>query len=398
MAHPVIHLFNPENDLAIANNGDHYMAPPAARAIAYDLSCLPVWYADESEQVLTDNKIDLSDFSQLGSFPLQVGAGGIGDRPSEFVPWGWSNEIYHRLLRYGVDKTMLPTPEELAGIRACSHRSVTIKILDYLRESGYELLPAVNPIRLRTATEVKSFLESAFRTVLKAPWSGSGKGLSWGRGVYDTTLERWSNGILRRQGEIIGEPYYDKVVDFAMEFYSNGNGKVDFAGYSYFLTDKKGVYKENFLASDRAIAHKLGHFIPVASLQNLQMHLSRILALFLNGIYKGYLGIDMMIYEEKNVYHLHPCVEMNLRMNMGMVSRLFYDRFVMPGTEGCYCVDFVKEPGKLFKDHIERQKRYPIVIENGRLKSGYLSLSPVTENTQYRARVELNSESFQFSI
>ena len=47
-----LYIFNPENDLAIANGGMHYMAPPKARSIAYDLSMLPMWYAGANDYVL----------------------------------------------------------------------------------------------------------------------------------------------------------------------------------------------------------------------------------------------------------------------------------------------------------------------------------------------------------
>ena len=37
------------------------------------------------------------------------------------------------------------------------------------------------------------------------------------------------------------EPIFDKVEDFAMEFYSDGRGKLLFVGYSRFVTDDKGL-------------------------------------------------------------------------------------------------------------------------------------------------------------
>ena len=44
-----LHLFNPENDLAIADGNANYCAPPSALKIAYDLSTLPLWYANNED-------------------------------------------------------------------------------------------------------------------------------------------------------------------------------------------------------------------------------------------------------------------------------------------------------------------------------------------------------------
>ena len=48
----VLYLFNPENDLALANGGKNYTPPPLARTIARDLSTLPLWYATEGENII----------------------------------------------------------------------------------------------------------------------------------------------------------------------------------------------------------------------------------------------------------------------------------------------------------------------------------------------------------
>ena len=47
----VLYLFNPENDLALANGGKNYTPPPLARTIARDLSTLSLWYAPEEDVV-----------------------------------------------------------------------------------------------------------------------------------------------------------------------------------------------------------------------------------------------------------------------------------------------------------------------------------------------------------
>ena len=60
---------------------------------------------------------------------------------------------------------------------------------------------------------------------------------------------------------MIGEPFYDKLLDFAMEFFADEWGQVHFIGYSLFETDKRGVYKENLLAADRVIEARISTYV-----------------------------------------------------------------------------------------------------------------------------------------
>ena len=67
------------------------------------------------------------------------------------------------------------------------------------------------------------------------------------------------------QGGVIAEPIYNKVEDFALEFYSDGAGEVTFAGYSLFRTGKSGMYEGNYLLSNEAIRGKLSQYVPVGA-------------------------------------------------------------------------------------------------------------------------------------
>jgi hypothetical protein len=49
--------------------------------------------------------------------------------------------------------------------------------------------------------------------------------------------------------------------------------------------------------------------------------------------YNGYLGIDMMLYwDENGKIALNPCVEVNLRMTMGMVTAAMGSRHGLHGN------------------------------------------------------------------
>ncbi len=112
-----------------------------------------------------------------------------------------------------------------------------------------------------------------------------------------------------------------------------------FAGYSLFSTNEQGAYIGNLLASDSQIEESIA-CCPVDELMVIREALRTELASIYGNTYTGYLGVDMMVCrsDKENGYRVHPCVEINMRMNMGVVARLFYDRFVAPGSKGCFAV------------------------------------------------------------
>lgn len=173
-------------------------------------------------------------------------------------------------------------------------------------------------------SELEAFLQERGELVLKAPWSGSGRGLlKVSSASWNTQLAGWAARILRVQGAVMAEPIYDKAVDFAMEFYVEKQNGVRFAGYSLFETDAHGNYKLNLLLSNTEIEHRLSAYVSREILHEVRSCLLSALQRLLKDDYKGYLGVDMMICRVAGGYVVHPCVEINLRMNMGVVSRLF---------------------------------------------------------------------------
>lgn len=387
-------LFNPENDLALANGDENFVPSAQALRMGADLAFLPAWYMPEAGCVwlpeFTADQWSGKGYEQL--LPAvrcldknpEASAG-----PTEISPWGWNAMLAKKLRLAGVPANLIPTESRLARIRDYSHRSFSVAVGKKLQ--GPEWLCG-SAVCLRSEPEVESFVEAVSDGVLKAPWSGSGKGLFWyEKGTYSSPLKSWANKILAKQGSLIAERSYCKVKDFAMEFYSDGTGNVSFAGYSLFRTDSRGAYHSNLLASDEAIENRLAHFTGKEVLRYLRTELEPLLSQEVGRFYKGYLGVDMMVcrFGEKPYDRIHPCVEINLRMNMGMVARLFFDRYVAPGRQGCFAVDYFKTTAALQTNHRQLAEKHPLVIENGKIRSGYLSLAPVGETTRYRASVRI---------
>lgn len=385
-----LYIFNPENDLALADGGANYCPTPAAVRIAYDLASLPLWFADKDDCVVLPDVIHSEYYkgvSSLFTLATLFDIGNSGDITA-CVPWGWSPQIKRRLRVMGFDD-VLPDDRTIKAIRELSNRRSSIKILSALKDKGVDIPPL--PLYCTQCDEVADFVNSRQLCVVKAPWSGSGKGIAWGIGRVETPMEHFYKGVIRRQGGVVCEEFLNGKVEFAMEFYADGNN-VSFAGYSLFKSFK-GSYSGNILASDDDIEKFILQFISSDELAKVKRYLPDVLlSLLSDSGYNGYFGVDMMIYEHDGVMRLNPCMELNLRMNMGMVSRLFFDRYVAAGCKGEYRVGFFKKPGEAYASHIADSATYPLEMEDGKITSGYINLSPVTENSCYTASAIIYKE------
>lgn len=381
-----VYLFNPENDMALANFTPYYKVPAGIRQMAADLSVLPAWYAPAGSIVKLPSAERMPRWEELCNgqmdFPEVHTTTMYPSVP--WSPWGWSPALVHALRQAGVSDEVLPSAETLQTIRLLSARTSSVAVLRQVA-MGKEVCGEVAVCH--TLEEVKGRLDAWGRCVLKAPWSGSGRGLAFvTRDTWTASLEGWAARILRTQGAITIEPIYNKVCDFAMEFHADESGSVTFAGYSLFETDAFGNYKGNLLASDAEIERRLGAYVPCGMLHEIRHRLLEVLPGWLGGGYTGYLGVDMMVCQE-NGYVVHPCVEINLRMNMGVLSRLFFDRYAHPSARGRFVIEHYPASGEAVDFHSRMREEHPVLLQEERLMTGYVSLTPVNEDTRYQAYV-----------
>lgn len=381
----ILYIFNPENDLALADGGANYCPPPAAALIAHELASLPLWFAEERDCVLLPGDKHCEYYNKVSEvFDVAMPfSNNMRDNVTFCSPWGWSPQIKRRLRVMGFEN-LLPSDDSISAIRDISNRRSSIRILSFLKDNGVDIPPM--PRYFTQTTDVAEFVNGHRRCVVKAPWSGSGKGIAWGIGRVEPPMEHFYKGVIRRQGGVVCEEFLDCKVEFAMEFFADGN-EVSFAGYSLFKSFK-GSYSGNVLATDDDIENFLAQYICIDELVRVKRLLPNVLSSLLSSSgYKGYLGVDMMIYQDECSVRLNPCMELNLRMNMGMVARKFFDKHVSSRCNGEYRVSFFKNRGEAYMTHLADKERYPLVVDNGRISSGYLNLSPITEDNRYSASV-----------
>ncbi len=340
----ILSVFNPENDLALANGLASYVAPKAIRRMAQDLFLLPkVW-------IKTDKIIFFRENLNLKSADI-----------TSCQVWGWSYQVRRRLLDAGVDEAILPTPAMLDKSRQWAHRRHTLDVLRYFHSSSdypYDL-PAI-PVCATTEQEVNDFIASHNgQWLLKQPWSSSGKGLLWPNQMSESHREGWIRQTIARMGDVMCEKVYDKVLDMGIGFYVDDQGQASSVGFSLFITDKKGAYLGNCLLSDEEIIDFVSEYIPSQQLIQTRDMLLSFIEENLNEFHRGYLGVDLMVYkDDKGQYQLHPCVEINLRMTMGILARKYFDYNMQKGERGIFRILAAPNQKSLLEQIESLKKQY----------------------------------------
>ena len=385
-----LYLFNPDSDLALANNDENYMAPAPARKIGKDLALLPIWYCQAGSMVLAQSHPHAAYFNQLSThFEFSTALITYSElaciKPASVELWGWNLAVRKQLIEQGISEDVLYTSKQLSQMRELSHRKTSALLLNQL--AIHPLLCGLSET-LYTISDLDCWSRQSTEFILKAPLSGSGKGLKWARYGLDSVTRRWFINLLDKQGSVMVEPIYNKVKDFAMEFQLHSPTEIEFIGFSSFTTNQNGAYTGNNLIADTVFENQLEQdYFYSGFLSEIRLLIEKQILRIYGKDYRGYLGVDMMVCRssEKPYYQLHPCVEVNLRMNMGIVAHSIHKRYVAKNCEGIYRIDYAKKSGKSYQNHLLLQEKHPLIIKEGKIQSGYLALCPVTPESQYHA-------------
>lgn len=382
---PKLYLFNPENDLALAADVDRYTAPPAARRLRADLSLLPLWIAGRGDRIVAADSADNQEFISSHADTLAAVAGVGIYRGGDFqpMPWGWSRSVRGEFQRIGIgcdaDDALLRRLREL------SSRRTTVDMLRRLADAGVDV-PEM-PVVCASLDAVRRAVQRFGTAVLKMPWSSSGRGVVRVEAAEFSKYENWAGGIIRRQGEVLCEPFLDKVQDFAMEFYAKG-GNVDFIGYSVFFNTPQMSYDHAVVASTERLHQRLSALVGEERLTAIRRSVAAALRQMLPDGYEGYVGVDMMAYRDRcGALRVDPCIEVNLRTTMGVVSAMLGDRVLHEGCVATMRVLYHKDAGALAAFV---QTLTPPQFADGRLSGGTLMLAPVAPQSAYTATLTVS--------
>lgn len=362
-----------------------------------DLALLPLWYGRKGDFVLVDRVTDALRF--ISALPHEIRPSihplSLAERPEtpthptplQAAPWGLSPQSVRlfETLRRRLPSLSVPRWDE--AFACLTHRRTAVNCLKELLPLAEGLSP---PQIFSDINDIRKYVEThPLPCIVKMPYSCSGRGIYWIRSKnWDVQTHRRIAGALKKQQSVSIETALDKVCDFAMEFESDGAGEVLFSGLSVFDTSAGGAYDGNLLGSNERLAKRLTEYVSETELGNVREAVRSVLTGKVGAVYKGFLGVDMLIYRKGASFGIHPFIELNLRRTMGHVCLQLNDRLIHPSAQGRFVVA-CRPAGETFRSHLQMKEQHPLQIVDGKIRSGYFSLCPVTPETRYRAYVLL---------
>lgn len=318
MSGGTLHIFNPETDFALGNGGDYFTPKSTIVAMRRRMALLPAIWANPHDTILLLDEPEermpdmLNEQVKLKHLNLTTAVALKKYRHQDFTairPWGWNNAIRRLLLDCNVDTLLIPSAAQIQRLKQKAHRRNTIP---FHRIAG--TIASLLPVECNSMEQVLQWVQSHESSFLKAPWSSSGRGVYHNHG-WNSSVENWVKGVLLRQGSVMAEQDWRRSADFATEW-RMAHGKALFLGYSLFNTDANGQYAGNTLYRQNDIEEILSD---LGWHSGYLVRQRRALEQILRYEYSGPVGVDCLYSDE---YGFNLCVELNLRMTMGMVRML----------------------------------------------------------------------------
>lgn len=317
-----LYLFNPECDIARGAASDSYTPPANIRRMRRRLSLTPAAYADRNSAILLNDDMDEDELKGLPYHDIVFDKNISVVNPSELsnflrkndcipVPWGWELSVANYLIRKGVERRFIPTPEELTQLRLESSRIMTI---DFFTKYGDRFPGITSPVCFHYTEKAIEFWREDNDIWFKSPWSSSGRGNILATEMKENILMPWLSGVINNQGYVIAERNYHKLLDFASLWMING-GKAEFLGFSVFEADPHGRYNGNIIRDQQSlkylISEKCGWNDSILEMQKEFIESPE------HKTIDGPVGFDMLVTSDGDI---NPCVEINRRHTMGIVA------------------------------------------------------------------------------
>lgn len=405
MANDVFY-FNPTCELAVANGSFSYMPPLLLSKFENDCSVLPFVFSTSGDFVLTESKpssefikrltaagFEMPEFCNLNELTSESSA-----NLNSIFPWGWSPAA-HFILKGLKDKC---SPEfQISSVfswkeehKTLFERMTSLHFLnDFLRQNPLDFF--INQEMMGTIVtsieEIGNLLEKQNRLVIKSPVSSSGRGIQIIRkSALNSSNIQWISGILNQQKYLIAEPFLDKIADLSFQFRITDKNEPEYLGYSVFETNTNGQYKCSLIHPQIEINGFAEIFRETGEM--IEITASRLKMALKNSIYKevhrGFLGIDAIIYRDSEGLKIQPCIEINSRMNMGILTILI-EKKIDKNSTGKFAL-FYGQHGEFQKFAIEKAIEHPLKIKNGKLESGFLSLVEPNSEKKFGAYILLS--------
>jgi len=392
----MIHYFNPGHETAVLNASKYYHPPSHVTKMQTDLAFLPAWYASEGDYVFMETSLP-NDFNckPLNTQIRPVTPADFSGNREMFLHsfvdlWGISPQSIHFFEKLNEHLNLsLAVPQWKEEFRFLVSRFASQKVLAGLLDCIPEIEREILPRFFSGIEEIeKEISQSQERLLIKSPYSSSGRGLIWlPPGKLAQSERQILRGMLKRQKQVSIEKALDKYMDFSMHFEITNQGEIQFIGYSIFQTNGKGGYEKSLLAGQAYLEKQFTNLIDADLLLKTRINLMEMIQAMYAPYYTGAIGIDMLIYKTGDSYRLHPCVEVNMRKSMGYLAIRLTEKYLHPDSHGEFFIEYNRNPQITVQKHKQLQNQYPLITENEHIRSGYLSLCPIRDTTNYQAYI-----------
>lgn len=242
-----LYIFNPSTEIALSRNSVSFT--PAKQIIEFEkrLCLLPALYAPEGSGIFLTHSLTKEEAKALPYHSIALARGmelftgnDLRKFHSTIASWGWNKALLHNMRRAGIAHN-LPEEPAIDAVRNLAHRNTTVavwtRLIEYAAahpqlESSSILWKQLQPQSFTSTEEAMKHIETQhFQSVLKSPWSSSGRGVYFTAGIDAGHIHRRVADTINAYGAILVEPLWKKSRDFATEW-SYNDGHVEFLGFS----------------------------------------------------------------------------------------------------------------------------------------------------------------------
>lgn len=404
MAAANIYYFNPTCELAVANGSFSYQPPLLLQEMESDLSILPFIFGTENDIVLTEN-LPTSGFIQklkdagfdLPRFCSLAELEALPDGSFDAIyPWGWSPAAHFKMKNLK-EKCAARFKEYPVYNWRDEHKLLFERAtsLDFLNEMlnnnppDWFIRKEIVGKKITCCEEIELLLDKHSPLVLKAPMSSSGRGIQIIRKTkLNTSNKQWISGVLKQQNYLIAEPFLEKLIDLSFQFEILPDSEVAYLGFSVFETNTNGQYRGTLIHPDL-------RKVPDTDVSELMEMINATAKIIYNALrksiyatrHRGFLGVDALIFKYQKGLMMQPCIEINSRMNMGVLT-IFLERKVHSESTGKFEL-FYGSANEYHDFAVEQSRLYPPKLKEGKIYSGFLTLVEPDRKNKFGAYISI---------
>ncbi len=351
---PSVHWFNPDSESFAAQNSSKGLENGPS-PLQSDLSFLPAYLCRKDDILITPNPPSPDFLKQIQSHGFQLPEIAASDAETNHQiapeiprkigrlrPWAWTpdstaffkSNYQHLTNAIDLEKLWNTPIRNLYSKIGSAHWAANIA--KNSQQNDWIAPPEVygNPV---TTIEELAYARTAYakdgydNIVCKAPFGTAANGLRCLLSGEDISppLLKWLETIWKEQGEVLVEPWLDRVFDFSVQYEKRENEELKFIAFTRLVNNVRGQFRGiitnafcrnldpaviRFIMRREAGGPRLYKWYE----KDILAHLEKALA---STTFQGPLGLDAFIYRDPNGYlKLKSVVEINPRVTMGRIA------------------------------------------------------------------------------